>query len=187
MRRADARRTNVPRADTRRTDMARADMRRTDMSRADMRGTEGTRTTSAACRKAAVPAAMTPDSRAVTAPAVTASASAAAVPAPAAGVSFERQERNHEEQRRGDASAGRQQRPRSAMGRGAPWRCQRRRMSPGISQATNSFKRHGHLPLLMPPLNIVPPVFHGVGMMKRRSVVATFAIYIGTTAGAAPT
>ena len=134
---ADARRTNVP----------RADMRRTDMPRADMRGTEGTRTTSAACRKAAVPAAMTPDSRAVTAPAVTASASAAAVPAPAAGVSFERPE----EQRRGDASAGRQQRPRSAMGRGAPWRCQRRRMSPGISQATNSFKRHGHLPLLMPP------------------------------------
>ena len=116
MRRADARRTNVPRADTRRTDMARADMRRTDMSRADMRGTEGTRTTSAACRKAAVPAAMTPDSRAVTAPAVTASASAAAVPAPAAGVSFERQERNHEEQRRGDASAGRQQQPNSAMG-----------------------------------------------------------------------
>ena len=141
MRRADARRTNVPRADTRRTDMARA----------DMRGTEGTRTTSAACRKAAVPGAMTPDSGAMTAPAVTASAATAAVPAPSAGVSFERQERNHEEQRRGDASAGRQQRPRSAMGRGAPWRCQRRRMSPGISQATNSFKRHGHLPLLMPP------------------------------------
>jgi len=35
------------------------------------------------------------------------------------------------------------------------------------------------------PLNIVPPICHGVGMMKRRSVVATFAIYIGTTAGAA--
>src|SRR5439155_16249786 len=32
------------------------------------------------------------------------------------------------------------------------------------------------------PLNIVPPVCHGVGMMKRRSVVATFEIYIGTTA-----
>jgi len=92
---ADARRTNVP----------RADMRRTGMSRADMRGTEGTRTTSAACRKAAVPAAMTPDSRAVT-PSATPSS---------AGVSFERQERNHEKQRRSDASAGRQQRPHSAM------------------------------------------------------------------------
>ena len=109
---ADARRTNVP----------RADMRRTGMSRADMRGTGGTRTTSAARRKAAVPAdpaAMTPDSRAVTAPAVTASASAA-VTAPAApssaGVSFERQERNHQEKHRGDASAGRQQQPHSAMG-----------------------------------------------------------------------
>ena len=105
MRRADARRTNVPRAYTRRTDMARADMHGTGMSRADMRGTGGTRTTSAACRKAAVPAAMTPDSRTVT-PSATPSS---------AGVSFERQERNHEKQRRSDASAGRQQRPHSAM------------------------------------------------------------------------
>jgi len=59
---------------------------------------------------------MTPDSRAVTAPAVTASAAVPASATPSsAGVSFERQERNHEKQRRSDASAGRQQRPHSAM------------------------------------------------------------------------
>ena len=91
--------------DTRAADMRCADARRTNVPRADTRGTGGTRTTSGACRKAAVPAAMTPDSRAVT-PSATPSS---------AGVSFERQERNHEKQRRSDASAGRQQRPHSAM------------------------------------------------------------------------